>query len=1336
MPQDVPLNAVRVFGADSVYAVGTSGTILHSAGGEHWAHQSSETQASLNAIFGTPDGKKLWVVGGTGTILHSTDGEHWTAQSSKVSYSLHSIFGTQDGSQLWAVGDFGTVLHSTDGKHWAVQSSGTKAFLFSVYGTLDGKLLWAVGDAGTILHTADGEHWAVQSSGTKASLLSVCGTLDGKLLWAVGDAGTILHSTDGKHWAAQPMHVRSYLRSISATPDGKQLWAVGGFVVPGGKRHDTILHSTDGKHWTVQYSEESAGALNSVFSAPDSKQVWAVGTRAVLSTANQALPPVPPIGNPAPYPEYRGTMLHSTDGDHWVAQPHNILHSLFGTPDGRQLWAAGERVAPDGKRRGTILHSTDGENWEAQYSETTDTTSTFWSIFGTADGKQLWAVGCSGCWTTPGEPRGIILHSTDGNRWTAQSSGTDAVLVSIFGTADGKQLWAVGSIGSTAAGTILHSADGDHWATLNLPTRRMRDFGPTQFPAPAPYLLSIFGTPDGRHLWAVGGDGTILHSTDGQHWSFQRSDERPSSQSVHDLNSVFGTSDGKRLWAVGGQVAIGDYLGRPCEILYSTDGEQWAAQSCGVNTPLLCVWGTPDGRKLWAVGEDGTILHSTDGEHWANHRTVYTSAFRNMATENPLDTFASSNLKTGYENYSFQSIFGTADGKRLWLTGTGASPQQPPMQEQGAPTIGILLKGETPVHASYVESARLENTLTGARLDLKLHVPSGFENSVFPNFQVRNDFDFENNRPAPKLAARRPPQVKASRSEWSFEFDPGKAAVGSGQLAHFDITLDDGLLEQHFDYTATYDPLRFFRDNAKWIVLLATVLLILGCFTLLLFVKPLWNLYLHRLFKLNKIGDISIPGIGDLLKAVLRTLAVLPWYVKRPRTLDAWIQHNREALATAWSNDAPQTPSKEGRNPEFYVQLPVVIGNPVAGSLLQQPTPEDFTRLMGESRYHLQIVGPGGAGKTTLARQIGRWVLDGYIRGGNDGHKMIPIWIDEDLSETNSVSKVIRDKLYASLLNEDLENDFCDVLLRKQRLLVIVDRLSERSPETQSYMRKLYRTTRLGALIVTSRTSLPVDGPVPTLLFPQPLNSASMLFFMTSLLATFAVNKNESGSGEVGPLGTMTEQLKLGQLLASLIQLRTPDGKQEIPMLPLQVRLFVEQAIDFLSIGKSLDDLPTSLPDVYVQYLKQVNPKTSASNSLSDDEMLRVAKTLGKLALQPNYMPKEFSPEAARDALQSNGWASFDPIDPIERLKSNGVLFHREIGPYTRLRFALDPIAEFLGAFAYAEECGANQDSWNRILESSEAAPGFQIALKLIHQAYGSDLGWPLDQRAKDDVAF
>jgi hypothetical protein len=89
------------------------------------------------------------------------------------------------------------------------------------------------------------------------------------------------------------------------------------------------------------------------------------------------------------------------------------------------------------------------------------------------------------------------------------------------------------------------------------------------------------------------------------------------------------------------------------------------------------------------------------------------------------------------------------------------------------------------------------------------------------------------------------------------------------------------------------------------------------------------------------------------------------------------------------------------------------------------------------------------------------------------------------------------------------------------------------------------------------------------------------------------------------------------------------------------------------------------------------------------------------------------------------GWTNLDRKDPIDRLKKNGVLIERELGPYSRLRFTLDPIAEFLAASAYAEECGSDEQRWNQILMSSAHAPGFVVALELVRQAYAPSLGWP-----------
>jgi hypothetical protein len=55
-----------------------------------------------------------------------------------------------------------------------------------------------------------------------------------------------------------------------------------------------------------------------------------------------------------------------------------------------------------------------------------------------------------------------------------------------------------------------------------------------------------------------------------------------------------------------------------------------------------------------------------------------------------------------------------------------------------------------------------------------------------------------------------------------------------------------------------------------------------------------------------------------------------------------------------------------------------------------------------------------------------------------------------------------------------------------------------------------------------------------------------------------------------------------------------------------------------------------------------------------------------------------------------------------------------------RLRFTLDPIAEFLAAVAYGEDCRLDDEKWEILMLESQAAPAFQVATKLVRQAYWS----------------
>ena len=224
-----------------------------------------------------------------------------------------------------------------------------------------------------------------------------------------------------------------------------------------------------------------------------------------------------------------------------------------------------------------------------------------------------------------------------------------------------------------------------------------------------------------------------------------------------------------------------------------------------------------------------------------------------------------------------------------------------------------------------------------------------------------------------------------------------------------------------------------------------------------------------------------------------------------------------------------------------YIPLPLRQGDSQSGPEIPEPSASDVGALFSSARTVLEIVGPGGAGKTTLARQVGRWALRAGLPGGFSGHAMMPVWIDEDLDPVNNaLAKVIKEKLSAILPEEDLDDEFLKAMMRKQRVLVILDRLSERSAATQKYVQGIYRTVRAEALVITTRAVLHPEGSVPQLLYPQPLDESNLLRFMTSLVKEGAdqssVPAHASQPAVAAPLSSMEEQLALGSRLKHLYQ--------------------------------------------------------------------------------------------------------------------------------------------------------------------------------------------------------
>jgi hypothetical protein len=142
----VALFAVWARSSTDVFAVGEGGVILHrgSDAGAPWTALTNNSTTDLHAVFGS--GATVYAAGSSGTLLRSDDGTSWTAESAPSNADLFGLWAS--GNEAFAVGKNGVILHRTGGV-WTLEHSGGPT-LRAVLGRSGGDV-WAVGDDGTLL---------------------------------------------------------------------------------------------------------------------------------------------------------------------------------------------------------------------------------------------------------------------------------------------------------------------------------------------------------------------------------------------------------------------------------------------------------------------------------------------------------------------------------------------------------------------------------------------------------------------------------------------------------------------------------------------------------------------------------------------------------------------------------------------------------------------------------------------------------------------------------------------------------------------------------------------------------------------------------------------------------------------------------------------------------------------------------------------------------------------------------------------------------------------------------------------------------------------------------
>jgi HEAT repeat protein len=494
--------------------------------------------------------------------------------------------------------------------------------------------------------------------------------------------------------------------------------------------------------------------------------------------------------------------------------------------------------------------------------------------------------------------------------------------------------------------------------------------------------------------------------------------------------------------------------------------------------------------------------------------------------------------------------------------------------------------------------------------------------------------------------------------------------------------------------------LQLIQQHPWWLgVVLYILVLPLAC-VVLLQLKPLWLLAINDTLK--PYTDFVVPLLG--INVPLRSLLLVGGFHYHPRVLDAWVARHLTVARQQFS----QKPTVRDR--QHWVPLPVVFD----GTTLPQLQAANLHPVFNIRRSRLLIVGEGGIGKTSLACQIGQWAMALDPTQRLCPHPMLPLLLEEPLPDSSEPAGTrllvaLQGQLQTLIdASEPVNLGLMERLLRHKRLLVIVDRFSEMPSATRTAIQPDLPDFLANGLVVTSRQDETLGRSSRTTLKPLRIESNKLSSFMEAYLM-------QQGQ---------REQLNDAEFFAACQNLSQLVGARSITV--LLAKLYAELLIRKLQQPKPHLDfatLPDDIPSLMLGYLNELN-RDITTQPLADRVVHQDAKALAWACVQSQFYPNPILRTAAIAALAAVGQA--EPETHLDYLETKLRLIETVGASQDRLRFCLDPLAEYLAALAVAEQVACNPEQWQPLIldavaQLKQTVPldtmrGFLLALRDVWQ--------------------
>lgn len=428
---------------------------------------------------------------------------------------------------------------------------------------------------------------------------------------------------------------------------------------------------------------------------------------------------------------------------------------------------------------------------------------------------------------------------------------------------------------------------------------------------------------------------------------------------------------------------------------------------------------------------------------------------------------------------------------------------------------------------------------------------------------------------------------------------------------------------------------------------------------------------------------------------------ILNYYIEQPDLMDVWVAHRLESCRTRLQS------KREQFGISVYVPMGVQVSSKAAKTRIDIPSSRSLREHLNFDRAAVGIIGEGGIGKTALVGQLAEWATREDADERLLEHTALSILLHGDITD---VLKATRDELLTEYVEQDPAASSAKVLeaaLRQRRIILFFDGLSESSPSTQKMISHIFADIKMGLLIITARKSYPHILARWIQISPDQVAPESVNRFLSQYI------HEKSLDMEITP----REQLALSEQLLRLLEGQA--GKTTLP--PVFLVLFIES----LRAEPNKISGPTTLASTVQRYVRSLRPP--ADHPLSDPELFAsLAATLAVVSLQPNFIPSEFDFEKGEEALSKVKLVD-NPGDVIMTMISANLLIERMGVSGRRVRFRLDPVAEYLAAIRNTKKFGSielwqehltNLTTFHKIQGDTQ---GYVIALMECIQSIGKE---------------